>query len=465
VKRSQDRPNVLQRQMIRLARLLCRVFYEQVEVAGTQHIPASGPVLLCANHTNAIADAIVIVAVYPGLVRPLARSGLFRIPGLRRLLQGYGAVPVSRGRRIDSPDGVGNPGERNARMFARCHAALAEEASLLIFPEGQSHTDPFLRPFKTGAARIALGARRSNGRDPCVIPVGLTFTRKGRFRGSALVSFGAPVPLPPGADENDDEAVRALTRTVEEAVAGVTLNTESWEQLDFLKRVERFVALRRGRYRRGTLDERCRALRRLAGMERRLRAQHPEVVEDLVAKIAEFEQLCARAGVRDYHLTVRVTPWLLIAFFLRALFVLLLVLPVGLWGWLNAVVPFLLTRHLARAASRDRDQYDTAKMGFGALFFIAFWWAQTAWVHDQLGGAWALAYLVSLPVSAGVALLLVKERRRLKENLRALIGVILGRGNMRAVLEARRAEIEAELATLVRRLKQRWHDRDRRPAP
>ena len=65
----------------RLARLLCRVLYERVEVAGEAHIPRQGAVMLCANHTNAIADAIIILATYPGLARPLARSGLFRMSG------------------------------------------------------------------------------------------------------------------------------------------------------------------------------------------------------------------------------------------------------------------------------------------------------------------------------------------------------------------------------------------------
>ena len=38
--------NALQRNLRRLARLVCRVFYEQVEVAGAQHIPQEGAVAL-----------------------------------------------------------------------------------------------------------------------------------------------------------------------------------------------------------------------------------------------------------------------------------------------------------------------------------------------------------------------------------------------------------------------------------
>ena len=71
-----------QRQIVRLARAICRVFYERIEVAGEENVPVDGPVLLCANHTNAIADAIILIAVFPRHVRPLARSGLFRMLGM-----------------------------------------------------------------------------------------------------------------------------------------------------------------------------------------------------------------------------------------------------------------------------------------------------------------------------------------------------------------------------------------------
>lgn len=445
-----------QRQMVRLARAICRVFYERIEVAGEENIPATGPVLLCANHTNAIADAIILVAVFPRHVRPLARSGLFRMLGMRRLLTAYGAVPVVRGRAQSSD------ASRNEQMFALCFEALGESATLLIFPEGQSHTDPFLHPFKTGAARIALGARAANGEAPVVLPGGLSFTRKGHFRGSVLVNFGTPVAVPETSIPDAEQPVRDLTQAIESAVRSVTINTESWEQIELLKRIERFVALRGGRYRRRTLNQRFRALKRIGRMQHLLSDEYPEIVVDLEAKIAEFEQLCARAGVRDYHLTVEPTAMLLTVFFLRALLVVAVAFPIGVWGWLNAVVPFLLARHVGHWAARDRDQYDTAKMGFGALFFTLFWWGQTAWVYAHFGPLAAVVYLASLPLSAIVTWALIKERRRLKENLRALVSVLSGRRGMRELLVQKRDEIEFEVTELMRSIRRKWHETRRR---
>ncbi len=454
MRRTSDQPGNLQRQLARVAKLLTRVFYERVEVQGLEHLPEDGPLLLFANHANTIADAIIVTSVFPGLLRPMARSGLFLIPGLRRMLLWQGAVPVHR-----SGDRDGDI-TRNDAIFEHCFEMFGRGAALLIFPEGQSHSDPHIHPFKTGAARLALGGR-ARGAEPVLVPVGLTFTHKGRFRGSVLVQFGAPVPVPPDLDKAREGDVRALTATLERAAREVTLNSESWETLDFMQQVERFVALRRGRYRRATLGQRFRALRRLLELERRLRAEHPHVVEEVQAKLAGFQDLCRSFGVRDAYLTVRVTPTVLVLFVMRTLAVLLLALPVAVWGWANSLVPFLLTRHCARALSRGRDQYDTAKMFAGALFFTAFWGAQAWWVYATLGATWGAAYLLSLPASAYVALAVRRERRRIRENLRAFASVVL-KGRVREMLAERRAEIERDLASLARRIRRGLRE-DSRP--
>ncbi len=146
-----------------------------------------------------------------------------------------------------------------------------------------------------------------------------------------------------------------------------------------------------------------------------------------------------------------------VLFLVRALATLLLVLPVAAWGWLNAIVPFLLTRYAARALADGPDQHDTAKMFAGAFFFTVCWAAQAWWVYGAHGATWGAAYVLSLPLSAAVALAAARERRRIRENLRAFFRVV-ARGRVRDVLLERRAEIERDLAALARRLRRRHRD-------
>lgn len=437
-----------------LSKLVVRVFYRRCEIRGLERIPENCAVLLCANHTSAIADAIIIHAAYPGIVHPMARSGLFDHIVLGPLLRLQKAVPVYRRGDVEVDTA------QNARSFERCYEMFARNATLLIFPEGQSHSDPHLHRARTGAARLALGAKSRNGTPPAVIPVGLTFTEKGRFRSAVLVQFGESLSLDESLCESREQDVRALTAAIEAGMASVTLNLESWEQHDFLRRLERFFALRRARYRRRSLHRRFRALKRFHRFDSALRRQTPEIIERLQTRISEFDSLCNQFGVHDYHLTLEYSPQLVAIFILRSAAFVFLVLPLALWGVINSAAPFYLTRYVSRRAARARDQYDTAKIALGALFFSAFWGAQVFLVYWHFGAPVAAAYAASLPLTAAVALTLSRERRRIRENIRAFF-LFLRKKELRELLESRRTEIEHELALVIRRARQLPSD----PAP
>ena len=58
----------------------------------------------------------------------------------------------------DDDDDPRNRDAYNEKTFNQCYDILSEKGSLIIFPEGNHHYKKSLRPFKKGAARIALGA-------------------------------------------------------------------------------------------------------------------------------------------------------------------------------------------------------------------------------------------------------------------------------------------------------------------
>src|SRR5262249_44360525 len=68
-----------------------------------------------------------------------------------------------------------------------------------IFPEGVTYDDSQLKPVKTGAARMALELEyRHEGRLGLqIVPVGLTYAAKERYRSEALVHFGEPIRIAP----------------------------------------------------------------------------------------------------------------------------------------------------------------------------------------------------------------------------------------------------------------------------
>ncbi len=432
----------------RFCRLVVRIFYRNFEVSGTDSIPDNTGLLLCANHVNALIDVVILQASTKKEIRPLARSGLFDNPILRPILNMIGAVPIYR--RNDP----GSDTKLNEDSFSKCYELLNENETIIIFPEGQSHSNPHINKLKTGAARIALGASLQNAKPPVVLPVGLTFSRKGKFRSDVLVQYGSAVDLSINSRLGPFEQVELITDRIKQELAKVTLNADSWEDIYLITRLEKFFALRQGIYRKGKgqLQERFHALKRLIEAQRLLRMYEPDKVRTLVSQMRGFERLCKCCGIRDYHLTIKYRPILVTFYILRILVLLLIGLPVALWGFINNFFPYQSTRFAALKFSKGPDQVDTASVSFGMFFFLIFWFVQTYTIYILSNLTWALIYLASIIISAPFALKLRKEFHIIKDNIKIFF-LFMRKKQLKEYLESKRKEIEIELARLLRILK------------
>ena len=117
---------------------------------GGEHVPATGGVIVAANHiSHADPVALADYLIYGNgrIVRFLAKSSLFRGKGLvGRVMRGAGQIPVHR----QSAD---------ASLALRdAVAALRAGELVAIYPEGTVSRDPDKWPMqaKTGVARLAL---------------------------------------------------------------------------------------------------------------------------------------------------------------------------------------------------------------------------------------------------------------------------------------------------------------------
>jgi len=430
----------------RFCHLVVRVFYRELEITGLENIPEKTGLLLCANHVNALVDVVVLQASINKDLRPLARSGLFLNPFLKPILNIIGAVPIFR--RNDP----GSDTTQNEDSFIKCYELLAENETIIIFPEGQSHSDPHINKLKTGAARIALGAKQNNDDAPVVIPVGLTFSRKGKFRSDVLVQYGTAIDLNISEQLDSFESVDLITGRIKQELAKVTLNADSWEDIYLITRLEKFFALRRGKFRKGQLKERFHALQRLIDAQRILRIYEPDKVRTLVKQLRGFERLCKCCGIRDYHLTIKYKPLLVTTYILRLLIILLVGLPIAAFGVVNNFTPYQLTRDVARRVAKGPDQYDTASVSFGMFFFLVFWATQTYIINLYFGATWSLIYLASVVISAPFALKLRKEYHIIIDNIKIFF-LFMRKKQLREYLETKRKDIEIELARLLRIVK------------
>ena len=422
-------------------RALIKIFYRRFEVTGQERIPHGVGIIFCANHANALVDPIVIQAATTWQIHPLARSGLFEIPLLKTILKMLDAVPIYR------QQDPGNKTAKNVDSFVKCYEKLGEDKTIMIFPEGVSHSDPTMRKVNTGAARIALGAKKLNGKPPVLVPVGLTFSHKGFFRGDLLVQFGEPVVVGDKEDIDDRGSVKAITERVKQGIIKITLNPNSWEELKLITRVERFYAQRHGRDENLDLSEQFEALNYIIKAQRMLLEHKPERVKALINHLRLYDKLCQCCSIKDYHLSIKYQPGVIFMYILRTLFKILITLPVSLWGRLNNFLPYQLTNKVFLFFAKSLDQYDTYMILAGMVLFPLFWAIQIAFVSYFLGSNWAMTYFASLAISTVVELQMRGKYLHVLEDFKTFF-LFLRKSRIRDYLKSKQNELETELDNL-----------------
>jgi 1-acyl-sn-glycerol-3-phosphate acyltransferase len=398
-----------------LVRLVLKVFFRQVEVAGAGRIPLDRPLVLVANHVNGLIDPLLLIGPLPLRTPPrfLAKSTLWKNPLVRPFLDLAGAIPVYR--RQDE----GTDPAKNAETFTRSHELLASGGALALFPEGTSHSDPALKPLKTGAARIVLEAERKfPGTGTRIVPVGLLFDGKQTFRSRALVQVGEPIdPAPEIAMEAGDPeaaiaAARALTARIDEALKEVTLNYETWEDARLIARAADLYRHRATELpTRGSLAEGYAFRRAFLEGYRDLRQSHPEKVAAAAGCVREYDQLLEAFGVRDDQVGAAYPPSPVLRFAGRSLLRLLVHLPLAAIGTLlNYPVYRLIGEVVKRVLRLPADQTATYKL-FGALLLFPLAWIGEGFLAAHYLGAWIGAAIALLAPPTGYLALLFHDRR------------------------------------------------------
>ena len=115
-------------------------WWGRLEVRGLEHLPEEGPVLLAGNHDSYWDPIAVGIAALPRRqVKALAKSSLWK-PGLGRILDGMGQIPIVRG-------------AGDAHAMDRAIEALRDGACIGVFPEGTRSLGRELRA-RSGLGRL-----------------------------------------------------------------------------------------------------------------------------------------------------------------------------------------------------------------------------------------------------------------------------------------------------------------------
>ncbi len=161
-------------------------YYKKIKVIGRENIPKDKPIILLANHQNALMDALMIVMNVRVAPYFLARSDLFKNRQVSTFLHYLQMIPIYRFR--DGRDTLKN----NPAIFQKCGELLAQHKTIMLFPEGNHGIQRRVRwPMRKGFVQMIYSALEKNpDLDVRIVPVGLNYFKAEGFPDSVSLHIG-----------------------------------------------------------------------------------------------------------------------------------------------------------------------------------------------------------------------------------------------------------------------------------
>lgn len=440
-----------------LGRYVFTVFFRQIEITGKGRIPKTGPVIIVAKHSNSLVDGGFITTYLPRMPRMLAASTIWDHKPLVPLLTAAGVIPLFRWQ--DERENS----SRNRQAFAATWDLLAAGGVLALFPEGISHNDPFIKPMKSGTARIVLEAEQHRGPlNTTIIPVGLNFEAKSKFRSRILMQIGEPLNIS-DIVKNYTQAerprrqkyVRQLSQRIHEGLIAVSPSFETWEEA-------RLVGRTADIWGRQELDpatevdfvEAVELRRDFAQGYHWMRKNYPKRTAAFWDTMVEYDQLLSTAGLRDRQLGATYPVISALGFVLRSIFKLAIRLPLSFIGTALNLIPLQISAFVGRQNNPDKRATWSI---FSSVFVFPVIWALQAMVAGLIGTqccgsvwGWMIGTFTLLagPILGRFSLTFHDFRRQFTHQLRAWV-VLRTRKKLAEKLVKTRQDLLAELTELV----------------
>lgn len=376
-----------------------RFYYPRIEIEGRERIPTSGAILFVANHPNSLMDPAVIGYTAQRPVHFFAKAPLFDVPVFGALMKALGMVPAYRG--TDDKASV----RKNLETLDLGAKYLVQGEAVGIFPEGKTHDREGVEQVRTGAARIAASAVQG-GAALQIVPLGLNYERKERFRSSIWVRAGEPIDAAKIFREHSGEerkAMRQLTEGIDARMkqAVVHVDEERWQPcLDELEVLlppadldvsDSIAALRQRKVLADAINHFCRVDRPRAEMVGGALEQHRAQVTAAGLSVTSpilrlgMAKLTGRLLLDTLRLFIGLGP--------------------AIAGTAHHLIPFAINRGFVQLAKHPgRATLALNRMMFGlpvyAVWYAFIWWLLASYTQPWIAWLWT-----ALMPFAGVAAL------------------------------------------------------------
>lgn len=383
-----------------LMQLTSSVFFRSITIRNADNIPADAPLMVLSNHPSTFMDPIVIATVLDRPLYFLAKGELFKTKFSRWLFPRLNMIPVYR--KQDDPQLMGN----NEATFVKCFEHLERSGAILMFPEGISITERKLKPLKTGAARIVLGAEARNNfqLNSKIICIGLNYKNPHKFKQHLYINVHQPITLMDYKDlygKDPFEAVRQLTEDIRKQLESIIIDIEDERTDELVASIEllyKYTIHKELGNIPGDQDADFEVTKTIVETVRYFKEKDPGRVENIEKQIREYLKELELAGIEDKDLAKHQKKGSILSTGFQVTFLFLLGMPFYLYGLIHNFLPFEIPGWIAKRISKSIEFRGAIGMVGGFFTFLIFYTAFIVlfawWAHNPL---LTILYGLSLP--------------------------------------------------------------------
>lgn len=402
-----------------LMRLTTIGFFKRITIRNKEMIPPKGPLMILANHPSTFMDPIVISTILKREVFYLAKGELFKSKFAKWMLPKLNMIPVYR--KQDDP----NQMDKNKDTFIKCFEHLEKGGAILMFPEGTSITERKLRPIKTGAARIVLGAEERNNFNlgVKVITIGLNYENPHRFNRTLFVNIDEPIDASSFKDAYNHDNFKAcekLTEQIRQQLEALIISIYDNQVNDLEAAVEHLYQSKLSKDLGIAQKDNAAKFVLSKNITKSVAyfIEHkPVFAQEMHKRINDYLININRLGLSDNDLNKETKSKSIFRNTIKAFFTIVFGFPLYVYGLINNYLPFEIPGFIAEKSIKQLEYRGPVAMVTGTFTFLIFYSLQIIMVwkfsHHFLI---TVIYALSLPISGLFTYWYYYEMKRIKAN-------------------------------------------------
>ncbi len=378
------------------------LIHRKVIITGKEKIPKNKPIVFAPNHQNALSDPLAVLLHTRFQPVWLARADIFKRKTIGVILKFMKIMPVYRIR-----DGKENL-VKNDKTFADSIKVLEHNFALALFPEAAHSGKRQMLSHKKAVPRIVFMAEEKTNfnLDIQIIPTGIYYSHYWKFNRTLIVNFGDPIPVKNYIEQfqkNANAATVALRKKIESSIEPLILNITSkkyYSDFEIIRGIYGKHLIERLNKTDTTLN-RFHSDQLLANKLDEIEIKFPEETAKMVEAANGYSEKLKQLKIRNWLVSKNESNiWKIF----QNKLILLIGLPVFIYGALFNIIPFLFIDRIIRKKVNDWTFWSTFFLVAGIILFPLVYIIELLAVGWLLPGAGLkILFLVSLPFTGKLA--------------------------------------------------------------